>query len=116
MAGFLKSDRSSISGETLTQFLLPLTTCYLFDSGYDKHNHLVDAALDCLQAVARCLSWYDYDKLLRFYLTNMTKQVEFQKQAVKAVVAVLNGFHFDLRKSTFKGQALIAVLLGFDCG
>ncbi len=102
MAGILKSDRSWLGGETITQFLLPLTTCYLFDEAYDKHNHLVDAAFDSLQAMARCLSWYNYDKLLRYFLNHMTRQVEFQKQAVKAVVAVLNGFHFDLRNSQFR--------------
>ena len=91
-----------ISGETVTQFLLPLTTCYLFSESYEKHNHLVDASLECLEAVSRCLSWYNYEKLLSFFLANMTRQVEFQKQAVKAVVAVLNGFHFDLRNSQFK--------------
>jgi len=52
--------------------------------------------------MARCLSWYNYEKLLRFFLTNMTRQTEFQKQAVKAVVAVLIGFHFDLRNSQYK--------------
>ena len=102
MTGIIKNERQTINGETITQFLLPLTTCYLFSETYDKHNHLVDASLECLQAMGRCLSWYNYEKLLRFFLTNMTRQVEFQKQAVKAVVAVLNGFHFDLRSSQFK--------------
>lgn len=32
----------------------------------------------------------------------MTRQVEYQKQAVKAVVAILNAFHFDLKNSKFK--------------
>lgn len=102
LTGILKNDKQSINGETITQFLLPLTTCYLFSEVYDKHNHLVDASLECLQAMAGCLSWYNYEKLLRFFLSNMTRQTEFQKQAVKAVVAVLNGFHFDLRNSQFK--------------
>ena len=102
LTGILKKDKQSISGETITQFLLPLATCYLFSETYDKHNHLVDAALECLEAVAGCLSWYSYDKLLRYFLSNMIRQIEFQKQAVKAVVAVLNGFHFDLKKSQFK--------------
>jgi U3 small nucleolar RNA-associated protein 20 len=32
----------------------------------------------------------------------MTRQIEYQKQAVKAVVAILNAFHFDLKNSKFK--------------
>ena len=98
----MKKDKKSISGDTITNFLLPLATCYLFNEEYAKHNHLIDAALECLQAVARCLSWQNYEKLLRFYLANMTRQLEFQKQAVKAVVAILNAFHFDLTNSKFK--------------
>lgn len=91
-----------MNGETITQYLLPLATCYLFNEEYAKHNHLIDAALESLQAIARCLSWHNYEKLLRFYLSNMTRQIEYQKQAVKAVVAILNAFHFDLKNSKFK--------------
>jgi U3 small nucleolar RNA-associated protein 20 len=79
-----------------------LASCYLFNEEYAKHNHLIDAALECLQAIARCLSWQNYESLLRFYLSNMTRQIEYQKQAVKAVVAILNAFHFDLKNSKFK--------------
>ena len=104
LTSILKSDRTAISEETITQFLLPLTTCYLFDKAYDSQNHLVDASFECLQAMSRCLSWYNYDKLLRYFLTQMTRQIEFQKQSVKALVAVLNGFHFDLKNSQFKGN------------
>ncbi|KZS08061.1 Small subunit processome component 20 [Daphnia magna] len=102
LTGVLKADKTSINGETITQYLLPLATCYLFNEEYAKHNHLIDAALESLQAIARCLSWHNYEKLLRFYLSNMTRQVEYQKQAVKAVVAILNAFHFDLKNSKFK--------------
>ena len=102
MVGLLKNDKTSINCETITHYLLPLATCYLFNEEYAKHNHLIDAALECLQAIARCLSWPNYEKLLRFYLTNMTRQIEHQKQAVKAVVAILNAFHFDLKNSKFR--------------
>lgn len=107
LAGMLKKDKTAINGETITQYLLPLATCYLFNEEYAKHNHLIDAALECLQAIARCLSWQNYEKLLRFYLANMTRQVEYQKQAVKAVVAILNAFHFDLTNSKFRSYYAI---------
>lgn len=105
-----------MSGETITNYLIPLATCYMFSEEYEKHNHLVDAALECLHAVARCLSWHNYEKLLRFYLSNMTRQMEFQKQAVKAVVAILNAFHFDLTSSTYKSfyRAKAAAAEGTD--
>jgi len=98
----LKQEKRTISNETVTRFLLPLATCYLFTEAYATQNHLIDAALECLQAIARSLSWPSYEKLLRFYLSNMTRQMQYQKQAVKAVVAILNGFHFDLKNSQFK--------------
>ena len=98
----MKQEKRTISNETVTRFLLPLATCYLFTEAYATQNHLIDAALECLQAIARSLSWPSYEKLLRFYLSNMTRQMQYQKQAVKAVVAILNGFHFDLKNSQFK--------------
>jgi U3 small nucleolar RNA-associated protein 20 len=102
LTGLLKQEKQIISNGTVTQFLLPLATCYLFTEAYATQNHLIDAAIECLQAIARTLSWPNYEKLLRFYLSNMTRQMQYQKQAVKAVVAILNGFHFDLKNSQFK--------------
>ena len=104
LRSILKLDRTAISEETITQFLLPLTTCYLFDETYDSQNTLVDASFEFLKAMSRCPSWYNYDKLLRYFLTQMTRQMESQKQSVKDLVAVLNGFHFDLKNSQFKGN------------
>lgn len=102
MAGFLKQDKTAVNAEAINHYLLPLATCYLFSQAYEKQNHLIDASVECLQAFSRCLSWPNYEKLLRFYLGNMTKQMEHQKQAVKAVLAILNGFHFDLKNSQYK--------------
>ena len=98
----LKQQNQIITAQTINNFMLPLATCYLFTEAYAAQNHLIDASMECLQAIARCLSWPNYEKLLRFYLSNMTRQKEYQKQAVKAVVAILNGFHFDLKNSQFK--------------
>lgn len=98
----LNSNKTAIKEETIIHYLLPLASCYLFNDEYGKHNHLLDATYESLQAIARCLSWPNYEKLLRFYLANMTRKIEYQKQCVKAVVAILNGFHFDLTNSKFK--------------
>lgn len=98
----MKQDKTALTADAITNYLLPLATCYLFTEAYEKQNHLIDASIESLQAFSRCLSWPNYEKLLRFYLGNMTKQLQFQKQAVKAVVAILNAFHFDLKNSQFK--------------
>jgi U3 small nucleolar RNA-associated protein 20 len=45
------------------------------------------------------LPWHQYEAILRFYLTKLRHQLDFQKQLVRTVVAILDAFHFDLSRA-----------------
>jgi len=45
------------------------------------------------------LPWHQYETSLRFYLAKLRYQVDFQKQLVRTVVAILDAFHFDLSRA-----------------
>lgn len=49
--------------------------------------------------VCRLLPWHQYETILRFYLAKLRYQVDFQKQLVRTVVAILDAFHFDLSRA-----------------
>lgn len=49
--------------------------------------------------VCQLLPWYQYETSLRFYLAKLHYQVDFQKQLVRTVVAILDAFHFDLSRA-----------------
>jgi U3 small nucleolar RNA-associated protein 20 len=55
--------------------------------------------LQTVGTVCRLLPWHQYETILRFYLAKLRYQVDFQKQLVRTVVAILDAFHFDLSRA-----------------
>jgi len=55
--------------------------------------------LQTVGTVCRLLPWHQYEMILRFYLTKLRYQSDFQKQLVRTVVAVLDAFHFNLLRA-----------------
>jgi U3 small nucleolar RNA-associated protein 20 len=49
--------------------------------------------------MCQLLPWHQYETILRFYLTKLRYEVDFQKQLVRTVVAILDAFHFDLSRA-----------------
>ncbi|KAJ8667479.1 hypothetical protein QAD02_009142 [Eretmocerus hayati] len=83
---------------TLTQFILPLASSYLCTEKYAGKNSIVDAAIETVGVVCRLLPWNQYEIVLRHYLDKLRSCVEFQKQVIRIVVAILDSFHYDLSK------------------
>nr|CAD7588809.1 unnamed protein product [Timema genevievae] len=52
--------------------------------------------------VCRLLPWHQYETVLRYYLTKLGLHIEYQKQLVRIVVAILDAFHFDLSRADIK--------------
>ncbi|KAJ8865827.1 hypothetical protein PR048_033349 [Dryococelus australis] len=84
---------------TLTQFILPLASCFLLSEKYATKNSIVDAAIQTVGTVCRLLPWHQYETILRYYLTKLRTSVEYQKQLVRIVVAVLDSFHYNLSRA-----------------
>lgn len=55
--------------------------------------------LQTIGTVCRLLPWHQYETTLCFYLAKLRYQVDFQKQLVRTVVAILDAFHFDLSRA-----------------
>uniref|UniRef100_A0A4D5RSY9 Putative drim down-regulated in metastasis-like protein n=1 Tax=Ixodes scapularis TaxID=6945 RepID=A0A4D5RSY9_IXOSC len=90
---------NDLGAASLTDVLLPLTTCFVLNPSYAKQNALVDAAIDLIGAVSGRLPWRPYEALLSRYLQQLQRDTEHHKMAVRLVVAILEAFHFDLSKS-----------------
>ncbi|KMR04659.1 small subunit processome component 20-like protein [Lasius niger] len=93
-----KTLRKSFNPRTLTQFILPLCSSYLCNEAFINKNSLVDAAIETVGVVCRLLPWHHYEIILRHYLNKLKRSVEFQKQLIRIVVAILDSFHYDLSK------------------
>ncbi|XP_063970096.1 small subunit processome component 20 homolog [Lytechinus pictus] len=88
-----------LSGKVVQHFLLPVATSMIFDPEVAKNMNLVVEAIAAVGGMATVLSWQQYLRLLTQYLRLLMRSVEFQKLAVRLIVAVLDAFHFDLSMS-----------------
>lgn len=84
--------------KTLTQFILPVASCYLCNESYANKNSIVDAAIETVGVVCRLLPWHHYEIILKHYLDKLGGSTEFQRQIVRILVAILDAFHYDLSK------------------
>ncbi|XP_025097744.1 small subunit processome component 20 homolog [Pomacea canaliculata] len=82
-------------------FVVPLLYSYLLDPRYAKSGGILDASVDLTCMVCRQLPWESYFQLLRLYLSQLPRRIENQRIIIKVIVAILDGFHFDLSKSQF---------------
>ena len=86
------------NSKTLTQFVFPVASSYLCNEAFVNKNSIVDAAIETVGVVCRLLPWHHYEIILKHYLDKLGGSVEFQKQLVRIVVAILDAFHYDLAK------------------
>ncbi|XP_060519305.1 small subunit processome component 20 homolog [Cylas formicarius] len=93
-----KEDIVVVNPRTLTQFLLPLASHYLCSEKFVGKNSVIDAAIEMVGTICRILPWHQYEGVLKYSLSRLRYKVEYQKQLVKLVVVILDGFHFDLSK------------------
>ncbi|XP_049511319.1 small subunit processome component 20 homolog [Dermacentor silvarum] len=90
---------TSLTPPAISGVLLPLSSCYLFNSTYTKQTALVDAAIEAVSSLCSRLPWRHYEANLSRYIQLLQRDTEYHKMAIRLVVAILDAFHFDLSKS-----------------
>ena len=90
----LMKQLDGLSGETCDKLLLPLVRTYIYNEDYDAQTIVVTAAIDCVGALAAKLCWKKYAKLLQQFLSQKPLELRYQKQRVKVLASVLDGFDF----------------------
>ena len=107
----LMKQLDDVSGESCYKILLPLVRTYIFNPDYVPHNEVVTSAINCIGALASKLSWKHYAKLLQQFLSQKPLEPSFQKQRVRVLGAVLDGFHFTDEATMSKAKAMLERLL-----
>ncbi|MPC37193.1 Small subunit processome component 20 [Portunus trituberculatus] len=89
----------SMTPETLTDYLLPLASVYLFKDEYVSDEYLMASCVATIGAVAGCLPWFPYQRLLRHYLGLMLKgDLKHLRLGVKVIDAILDAFHEEVEE------------------
>lgn len=94
-----EGELASLAPPAISGVLLPLSSCYLFNSAYAKQTALVDAAIEAVSALCSRLPWRHYEANLSRYIQQLQRDTDHHKMAIRLVVAILDAFHFDLSKS-----------------
>ncbi|XP_046389961.1 small subunit processome component 20 homolog [Ischnura elegans] len=95
-----KEKQKPMGAKTLTNIILPLSFHYLFNARYAKNNSLVDSAIEAVGAACHCLPWHHYQAILKHRLGRLPKEtIEFGRQPIRLIVAILNNFHFNLSQA-----------------
>lgn len=89
-------EKGHISSKLVTELFVPLLDPYILGSDDRKDPDLVNETVQCLGRVSKHLIWSGYNKLVGHFLKMAKVTGVAQKACVKALVAVLRGFHFDL--------------------
>ena len=98
LARSLRERAVAVRPRNLQQLVLPLATVCLLSDTFAKNSDLVDQAIDLVGAVNGALPWPMYENNVKYYLEMFAKDATHQKQLVKIVTAILDGFHFNLNK------------------
>jgi len=82
---------------TLNDFLLPISRIFLCTDEYQRKSKVIEAAIEYVSCICKFLPWNQYEIVLKFYIRKMMHDSKaYQKQLVKLIPAILDGFHFSL--------------------
>ena len=85
----------AFSTPTLSNYLLPLLRHLVLRDGA-KEVDVAEEAVQTLQALAQRLPWRPYLSTLQAFTRLLKKQPYLEKRLIRAIVATLEVFHFDL--------------------
>ncbi|EJD40333.1 hypothetical protein AURDEDRAFT_146375 [Auricularia subglabra TFB-10046 SS5] len=99
-------DTGAVCSATLSQVFVPLVSHPIYNSGTTDHL-LVNEAITTTGAIAKHLSWPAYFSLVQQYLRGIKEPKEKVpvKPLVRALVSILDNFHFPMDASVAVGSA-----------
>ncbi|XP_050735563.1 small subunit processome component 20 homolog [Eriocheir sinensis] len=99
----------TLAPQTLTDYVVPMASVYLFKDEYVSDEYLMGSCVATLGAVAKCLSWFPYQRLLRYYLSVMLKgDLKHLRLGLKVLDAILEAFHEEVEECALPGRARLA--------
>ena len=79
--------------------VVPLVRTYIYNGEVIGQSEVVNAAIECLGAVAASYAFKDYRQMLFGFMADpkvkdTSHEAAFKKQRVKILASILSGFHF----------------------
>ncbi|MCO5595528.1 hypothetical protein L7F22_049573 [Adiantum nelumboides] len=101
-----EAEKGSLKSKTISDVFAPLVGQFLFEENVEKSDHhLVNDAVVCLGRLTSQLQWGPYNAQLWKYLGLASKDKEHEKIFVRAAMAILDNFHFDMDEQALLDEA-----------
>ncbi|KAK4055206.1 U3 snoRNP protein [Microbotryomycetes sp. JL201] len=104
-------ERGSMKSKVVADVFLPLIDQFIVNAEGGKDADLVNETVQCLARIAKHLDWSAYIRQASHYLKLAKTPGTAQKPCVRALVAILKGFHFDLEQDERLRGIVMAKLL-----
>jgi U3 small nucleolar RNA-associated protein 20 len=89
--------QGTLRSKAIAEIFAPLVTHFLQSGNVELHDHnLVNETIACLGRLARQMVWGAYNALLWRFLKLANEASAAQKVFVRAAMALLDAFHFDM--------------------
>ncbi|KAI0832589.1 hypothetical protein BC628DRAFT_1347439 [Trametes gibbosa] len=92
------AEQGHLRSTTLAEIFIPLVGNYIVPTELLDH-HLVNEAITATGQMARQLNWGAYHALIQRYLKLAKQKDASEKVYVRAIVAILDGFHFPMEET-----------------
>ncbi|KAH8110477.1 hypothetical protein DFH11DRAFT_1547369 [Phellopilus nigrolimitatus] len=96
-------DEPGFKSSTLQEIFIPVVNSFIAGSGTVDH-HLVNEAVLTLGRIAKHLSWSAYFALVQQYIKLATEKSAAERTYTRALVSVLDNFHFSLEDTFVEEQ------------
>ena len=101
LATALREDPDHLSRKTKVTVVVPLVRTYVYNADVIGQSEVVNAAIECLGAVAASHGFKEYRLMLFGFMADpkvkdTSHEAAFKKQRVKILASIISGFHFQL--------------------
>ncbi|KAJ8454750.1 hypothetical protein ONZ51_g12850 [Trametes cubensis] len=99
------ADQGHLRSTTLAEVFIPLVGNYVVSTDVLDH-HLVNEAVLAMGQMAKQLNWGAYYALVQRYLKLAKQKDASERVYVRAIVAILDGFHFPMEESVKEDEVV----------
>ncbi|CAO3617504.1 unnamed protein product [Cunninghamella echinulata] len=104
------SQQHTISVPSINNILLPIVSGFIYQSDRQLDHNLIHQAITTIGALAKCLPWGHYYRLLSKYLAMVSRKDEMEKIFVRLVTNVLESFHFDISQVEINDETAAKIM------
>ncbi|KAJ2804025.1 U3 snoRNP protein [Coemansia helicoidea] len=95
---FASGQAGPVSAASIRTIIFPILENWAVAEGAQLNNDLANEAIQTIGALGAVLPWSQYHAAVRKYLGMIKRTPQLEKRLVRLVMALLDSFHFDLRR------------------